>query len=73
MSGVPGKTHNIAPAKRDKSRAGKTPSTASWSREENVVPTATMEGVQARLSEILDSLAPGEEVVITRDGIAAEK
>jgi antitoxin (DNA-binding transcriptional repressor) of toxin-antitoxin stability system len=30
--------------------------------------TATIEDVQARLPEILDKLAPGEEVVITRDG-----
>ena len=28
--------------------------------------TATMEDVQARLPQILDELAPGEEVVITR-------
>jgi antitoxin (DNA-binding transcriptional repressor) of toxin-antitoxin stability system len=30
--------------------------------------TATVEDVQARLPEILDHLAPGQEVVITRDG-----
>jgi antitoxin (DNA-binding transcriptional repressor) of toxin-antitoxin stability system len=30
--------------------------------------TATMEDVQARLPQILDALAPGEEVVITRAG-----
>jgi antitoxin (DNA-binding transcriptional repressor) of toxin-antitoxin stability system len=30
--------------------------------------TATMEDVQARLPQILDELAPGEEVVITRGG-----
>ena len=30
--------------------------------------TATIEDVQARLPQILDALAPGEEVVITRDG-----
>ena len=30
--------------------------------------TATIEDVQARLPEILDTLAPGEEVVITRNG-----
>ena len=30
--------------------------------------TATIEDVQARLQQILDELAPGEEVVITRDG-----
>jgi antitoxin (DNA-binding transcriptional repressor) of toxin-antitoxin stability system len=32
------------------------------------VQTATIEDVQARLPEILDALAPGDEVVITRDG-----
>ena len=30
--------------------------------------TATIEDVQAHLPEILDKLAPGEEVIITRDG-----
>lgn len=30
--------------------------------------TATVEDVQARLPEILEKLAPGAEVVITRDG-----
>ena len=30
--------------------------------------TATIEDVQARLPQILDALAPGEEVVITREG-----
>ena len=30
--------------------------------------TTTIEDVQARLPEILDTLAPGEEVLITRDG-----
>ncbi len=30
--------------------------------------TATIEDVQARLPQILDALAPGEEIVITRDG-----
>jgi len=30
--------------------------------------TATIEDVQARLPEILEKLAPGQEVVITRDG-----
>jgi prevent-host-death family protein len=30
--------------------------------------TATMEEAQARLPELLDQLAAGEEVVITRDG-----
>lgn len=30
--------------------------------------TATMEDVQARLPEILDALAPGEQVIITRNG-----
>jgi prevent-host-death family protein len=30
--------------------------------------TATVEDVQARLPEILERLAPGETVVITRDG-----
>jgi len=30
--------------------------------------TATIEDVQAHLPEILEKLAPGEEVVITRDG-----
>ncbi len=30
--------------------------------------TATIEDVQARLPEILDALAPGEEVIVTRDG-----
>jgi antitoxin (DNA-binding transcriptional repressor) of toxin-antitoxin stability system len=29
--------------------------------------TATIQDVQARLPEILDALAPGEEVVITRN------
>jgi antitoxin (DNA-binding transcriptional repressor) of toxin-antitoxin stability system len=30
--------------------------------------TATMEEVQSHLPELLDRLAPGDEVVITRDG-----
>ncbi len=30
--------------------------------------TTTIEDVQARLPEILDALAPGEEVIVTRDG-----
>jgi antitoxin (DNA-binding transcriptional repressor) of toxin-antitoxin stability system len=30
--------------------------------------TATIEDVQARLPQILDTLAPGEEVVIIHDG-----
>ncbi len=30
--------------------------------------TATVEDVQAHLPEILDKLAPGEEIVITRGG-----
>jgi antitoxin (DNA-binding transcriptional repressor) of toxin-antitoxin stability system len=30
--------------------------------------TATIEDVQARLPERVDALAPGEEVVITREG-----
>jgi antitoxin (DNA-binding transcriptional repressor) of toxin-antitoxin stability system len=32
------------------------------------VQTATIEDVQARLPQILDALAPGDEVVITRNG-----
>ena len=32
------------------------------------MPTATVEDVQARLTEILAALPPGGEVVITRDG-----
>jgi antitoxin (DNA-binding transcriptional repressor) of toxin-antitoxin stability system len=36
--------------------------------EDHVMQTATVEDVQARLPQILDVLAPGEEVVITRDG-----
>jgi antitoxin (DNA-binding transcriptional repressor) of toxin-antitoxin stability system len=32
------------------------------------VNTATIEDVQARLPQILDALAPGDEVVITRNG-----
>jgi antitoxin (DNA-binding transcriptional repressor) of toxin-antitoxin stability system len=36
--------------------------------EERTMQTATIEDVQARLPQILDSLAPGEEVVITKDG-----
>jgi antitoxin (DNA-binding transcriptional repressor) of toxin-antitoxin stability system len=35
--------------------------------------TATIEDVQARLSQIVDALAPGEEVVITRDGKAVAR
>jgi antitoxin (DNA-binding transcriptional repressor) of toxin-antitoxin stability system len=35
--------------------------------------TATVEDVQARLPQILDELAPGEEVVITRDGKQAAR
>jgi antitoxin (DNA-binding transcriptional repressor) of toxin-antitoxin stability system len=31
------------------------------------VQTATIEDIQARLPEILNALAPGDEVVITRD------
>ena len=30
--------------------------------------TATIEDVQARLPELLEQLAPGDEVIITRDG-----
>ena len=35
--------------------------------------TTTIEDVQARLPEILDALAPGEEVIITRNGKAVAK
>jgi antitoxin (DNA-binding transcriptional repressor) of toxin-antitoxin stability system len=38
------------------------------SAEDQVMSTATIEDVQARLPEILAKLAPGEAVVITRDG-----
>jgi prevent-host-death family protein len=31
------------------------------------MPTVTIEEAQARLSELIDDLAPGGEVVITRD------
>jgi prevent-host-death family protein len=31
------------------------------------VPTVTLEEAQARLPELIDQLAPGEEVIITRN------
>jgi antitoxin (DNA-binding transcriptional repressor) of toxin-antitoxin stability system len=37
------------------------------------VQTATIEEVQARLPQILESLAPGEEIVITRSGQAVAR
>jgi antitoxin (DNA-binding transcriptional repressor) of toxin-antitoxin stability system len=37
-------------------------------KESQAMQTATIEDVQARLPQIVDALAPGEEVVITRDG-----
>lgn len=37
------------------------------------MPTVTMEEVQCRLPELLDALAPGEDVVITRDGRAVAR
>jgi prevent-host-death family protein len=45
------------------------------------MPTITIEEAQAKLPELIDKLAPGEEVVITRDaqpvaqlmGLPAEK
>ena len=33
------------------------------------MPTLTIDEVQARLPQIIDSLAPGEELVITRGDI----
>ena len=35
--------------------------------------TVTIEGAQAELSEIIDSLAPGEELIITRNSRSVAK
>jgi antitoxin (DNA-binding transcriptional repressor) of toxin-antitoxin stability system len=35
--------------------------------EDNAMPTVTLEEAQTKLSELIDKLVPGEEVVITRN------
>jgi antitoxin (DNA-binding transcriptional repressor) of toxin-antitoxin stability system len=35
--------------------------------EDNAMPTVTLEEAQTKLSELIDKLVPGEEMVITRN------